>query len=127
MALLNLSLVSQTRVALYRAGLTNGARVFTEGGFRKNEDYIRLLAAALPDNPVYVTDIAEASLFGCALTTVAALTGATPTYLADRFEVDYRRVEPLGSLEGFESYYSSFLLRTHGDRDPIFKQEGKQP
>ncbi|MEI6388517.1 MAG: FGGY family carbohydrate kinase [Spirochaetota bacterium] len=115
MALLNLSLVIQTCVALRRVGLVAGTRVFTEGGFRHNEDYIRLLSAVLPENPVFVSDIAEASLFGCAITAVAALSGIDPAGVSGRFNIDYRRIEPIGALEGFARYCDSFIERTSGE------------
>ena len=104
MAVLNASLVIQTLVALGRAGLAPGAEVFTEGGFRKNADYNGLLASALPDNPVRLTDIAEATSLGAAMTAAAAMENCSPDALADRFEVSYINVAPMHGAEGFEAY-----------------------
>jgi L-fuculokinase len=94
MAVLNASLVIQTQVALERAGLAPGAEVYTEGGFRKNADYNGLLAAALPGTPVKLTDIAEATALGAAMTAIAALEKCTPDALGSRFEVSYKDVGP---------------------------------
>jgi len=104
MAVLDASLVIQTLVALDRAGLAAGAEVFTEGGFRKNRDYNGLLAAALRGNPVKLTDIAEATSLGAAMTAIAALEGCTPDALGDRFEVSYKDVEPMAGADGFTAY-----------------------
>jgi sugar (pentulose or hexulose) kinase len=104
MAVLNVSLVIQTLVALDRAGLAAGAEVFTEGGFRKNRDYNGLLAAALRGNPVKLTDIAEATSLGAAMTAVAALEGCAPDALEGRFEVSYKDVEPMAGADGFAAY-----------------------
>ena len=76
-ALLDSSLVIQTLVALGRAGLQDGERVFTEGGFRRNAGYNALLAAALPENPAFLTSLSEATSFGAAMTAVMAYTGKT--------------------------------------------------
>jgi sugar (pentulose or hexulose) kinase len=104
MAVLNASLVIQTLVALERAGLVPGAEVFTEGGFRKNRDYNGLLAAALPANPVKLTDIAEATSLGAAMTGIAALEGCTPDALEGRFEVSYKDVGPMPGVGEFAAY-----------------------
>ena len=87
MAVLNASLVIQTQVALERAGLASGTEVYTEGGFRKNGDYNSLLAAALPGTAFKLTDIAEATALGAAMTAVAALEKCTPDALGDRKSV----------------------------------------
>ncbi|MDP3176618.1 MAG: FGGY family carbohydrate kinase, partial [Spirochaetaceae bacterium] len=73
MAALNASLAIQTLVALERSGARPGCDIFTEGGFRKNRDYCAILAAALPHNATYLTDIAEATSLGAAMTAAAAL------------------------------------------------------
>lgn len=109
MAALEASVVAQTTVALERAGLACGAEVVVEGGFRRNADYLALLAAALPDNRVELTDIPEATALGAAMTAVAALEGTDPVALADRFEVDYARVEPMAGAEGFAAYRGAWM------------------
>ncbi len=119
MAVLNASLVIQTLVALKRAGLALGSEVLTEGGFRKNGDYNSLLASALPDNPVRLTDIAEATSFGAAMTAVAALEGCEPNALGGRFEVSYTDVAPMVGAEGFAAYREAWhrLIRPGLARD----------
>ncbi len=116
MAVLNASLVVQTTVALARAGLGKGTEVYTEGGFRKNADYNALLAAALGDRAVYLTDLAEATAFGAALTALAALEGGPGGLegLAGRFDVDYQRVDPLPGAAGFEAYRRAYLALVGG-------------
>ncbi len=111
MAVLNASLVVQTLVALDRAGLVPGSEVFTEGGFRKNRDYNGLVAAALRGNPVKLTDIAEATSLGAAMTAVAALEGCTPDALEGRFEVSYKDVEPMAGADGFAAYREAWHRR----------------
>ncbi len=91
-AILRISLVLQTLTALERAGLRPGVEVFTEGGFRKNEAYNALLSAALRDNRTALTDIAEATAFGAAMTAKMALTGKALADLAQDFEIDYIEV-----------------------------------
>jgi sugar (pentulose or hexulose) kinase len=114
MALLDASLAIQTLVALGRAGLDAEMDVYTEGGFRKNRDYTALLAAALPENRSYVTDLAEATSFGAAMCAVAALEGLEPDDLADRFDLDYRRIEPMKGVEGFAAYRDEWLRLVGG-------------
>jgi sugar (pentulose or hexulose) kinase len=120
MALLDLSLVIQTIVALERTGLEPGMDIFTEGGFRKNDDYNSLLAAALPGNSLYLTDIDEATAFGAAMTAVAALEGRDPASLGGRFDVDYRGVSPMRGLGDFEAYGAAW----RGLVDAADKQRG---
>jgi sugar (pentulose or hexulose) kinase len=99
LAVLNISLALQTRVALERTGLSPGTEVFTEGGFRKNGGYNAVLASALGGG-VFLTDISEATALGAAMTAAAALEGTQPNALGDRFDVDYKAVRP---MEGFSS------------------------
>ncbi|MDR0689145.1 MAG: carbohydrate kinase [Spirochaetaceae bacterium] len=91
-AVLRISLVMQTLTALERTGLAPGAEVFTEGGFRKNEAYNALVSASLPDNRVFLTDIAEATALGAAMTAKMALTGKGLADLSGDFEVEYGEV-----------------------------------
>ena len=109
LAALDASLVIQTQVALERAGLKSGAAVYTEGGFRRNRSYNALLAAALPNNPVYLTDISEATAFGAAMTAVAALEGTDPSSLGSRFTVEYQRVDPMAGVGEFGAYRESWM------------------
>jgi sugar (pentulose or hexulose) kinase len=49
-----------------------------DGGFSKNEWYMRLLARAFPDLEVYAAEVAQASALGA---TLMVYTGETPTNL----------------------------------------------
>lgn len=114
LAVLNISLALQTRVALERTGLSPGTEVFTEGGFRKNAGYNSVLAAALGGG-AFLTDISEATALGAAMTAAAALAGTQPDALGDRFDIEYKAVSPmegLGSKNGFgdlEKYRAAWL------------------
>jgi sugar (pentulose or hexulose) kinase len=92
-AALRISLVMQTLTALERAGIEKGYEVYTEGGFRKDNSYSSLLASALPNNKVFLTDIAEAAALGAAMTAKMALTGKSIKDLADDFEISYNEQE----------------------------------
>ena len=108
-AVLNISLALQTLVALERTGLSGGEKIFTEGGFRNNPEYNALLAAALPENPIYLTDMAEATSFGAALTGLAALEGKTPSDFGGLFEIHAAAVPPMPGIPGFEAYKAEWL------------------
>lgn len=108
-AVLNLSLALQTMVALERAGLAPGQTIFTEGGFRNNRDYNAILAAALPANPVRLTDMSEATSFGAALTGLAALEGTTPSALGGLFSIARIPAEPMPGLADFAAYREKWL------------------
>ena len=108
LAALRISLVMQTLTALERAGLENGCEVYTEGGFRKDEAYNRLLASALANNRVFLTDISEASAIGAAITAKMALSGKSLADLADDFEVSYKEQEKC-SFPELEAYRQAWL------------------
>jgi sugar (pentulose or hexulose) kinase len=114
-AALNLSLAIQTDVALGRAGLAPGADVFVEGGFRKNEDYVALVQALVPRSRLALTNIAEATSFGAAMTAKAALTGARLHELAGDFEIE-RSDAPRIGLPGLDEYRIAFLRLAENDR-----------
>ncbi|GHV91161.1 carbohydrate kinase [Spirochaetia bacterium] len=107
-AVLRISLVMQSLVALERTGLKPGQEIFTEGGFRKNEAYNRLLSSAFRDNKVYLTSIAEASALGAAMTAKMALSGKSLGELAGDFEVDYQEVQKSDIPELF-SYRKAWM------------------
>jgi sugar (pentulose or hexulose) kinase len=108
-AVLNLSLALQTMVALERAGLAPGQTIFTEGGFRNNRDYNAIIAAALPSNPVHLTDMSEATSFGAALTGLAALEKTTPSALGGLFSITRIPAEPMPGLYDFAAYREKWL------------------
>lgn len=111
LAVLDLSLVMQTLVALERTGIEKGQKIYIEGGLRHNAEYCSLLAASLPDNPVLLTDMEEATAFGAALTALAALEGITPSELSERFKYAEKKVEPAIALGDIGSYRAAWMMR----------------
>jgi sugar (pentulose or hexulose) kinase len=110
-AVLNLSLAVQTRVALLRAGARDdGTPIFTEGGFRRNEDYNRLVQAFFPRSEAFLTNLEEASAFGAALLAKVALERRDIRELGTGFEVERRQVTPC-RLDGLEAYGEALLAR----------------
>jgi sugar (pentulose or hexulose) kinase len=107
-AAMRISLVMQTLTALERAGIKKGLEVYTEGGFRKDEPYNRLLASALPNNKLFLTDISEASALGAAMTAKMALSGKPLADLAGDFEVSYQEQEKSFFPE-LEAYRKAWL------------------
>lgn len=116
-AVLNLSLALQTLVALERSGLGERTEVFTEGGFRKNQGYNALIATALGQR-VFLTDIAEATSLGAAMTALSALEDRTPDSLGGLFEIDYKAVSPLEGLKADKllAYRKAWLAALEGGR-----------
>ncbi|MFA6938002.1 MAG: FGGY family carbohydrate kinase [Treponema sp.] len=107
-ALLDISLAIQSFTSLRRAGLRKRTSVFTEGGFRKNEMYNRLLASVLPENNFYLTNISEATAFGSAMTAVMALEKKPCGSLADKVVIEKRPVTR-GNFSGFEEYMKMWI------------------
>ncbi len=107
-ATLNLSLAIQTKVALDRAGVKKGTAIYTEGGFRKNEAYNRLLSAFYPGSKVALTSMSEATAFGAALLAKADLDKVSPLDLKKDFSIEFQDV-PATQLEGLDAYYQAFL------------------
>ena len=107
-ALANLSLAIQTQVALERVGLEPGTEVFIEGGFRQNPNYGALLGALLPENPLYLTALEEATSFGAALCGKAVVDGEPVSAMGRYVRLDKQYVEP-AKLEGLQEYVSAWL------------------
>lgn len=110
-AVVNLSLAVQSKVALERVGIRSGMPVYTEGGFRKNRDYMTLLAALFPESSQYVTDIAEATAFGAAIVGKLAVDGAELSDTRDLFTVSDERIEP-ADLGDLLSYADALIAMT---------------
>ncbi|MDR2900111.1 MAG: carbohydrate kinase [Treponema sp.] len=108
-AALRISLVMQTLTSLERAGIEAGYEVYTEGGFRKDASYSLLLASALPENKVYLTNIAEAAALGAAMTAKMAMTGKSIKDLASDFEVSYLEQEKK-SFSELAAYREAWLV-----------------
>lgn len=107
-AILNLSLVIQTETALQRAGLKENDKVFTEGGFRKNELYNSLLATILPKNKTYRTSMAEATATGAAMTAIMIMTKQNISELADIIDIEYIP-DSINNFVGYEKYKQKWL------------------
>jgi L-fuculokinase len=108
MAVLNLSIAAQTKVAMERVGLRNGMPIFTEGGFQKNPDYNALLTGMYPDSRVYLSNLSEATAFGAALLGKAALDKKDPLDLGGFFEIEQREVKKF-NVAGLPGYFQAFL------------------
>jgi len=106
-AVLNLSLALQTRTALERVNLVPGVSLFTEGGFRNNVDYNRLVSTFFPGSPHALTDVSEATSFGAALVGRLAVEQGDPVSLSHTFEIEDTPV-PGDTFEGLEEYSSTF-------------------
>ncbi len=107
-ALANLSLAIQTRIALRRVGLRPGTQVFIEGGFRQNANYRALLSALLPENPIFLTALEEATSFGAALVSKALADGVPVGSLGKYVKLDKQPVAP-ARLDGLEEYAAAFV------------------
>jgi sugar (pentulose or hexulose) kinase len=110
-ALLRISLVMQSFTGLERSGLSDGDELFVEGGFRKDKAYNLLCSAAYKNNRMYLTNIAEATAFGAAMTAKIALTGKTLKDLAGDCEIEYKEQEKLPFPE-LEPYREAWLKET---------------
>ena len=108
-----LSVALQAEVALKAVGLSDGMRLFIEGGFARNEIYTRLLAALFPKAATATTNLSEATAFGAALLGKAALMGTDPRQLSGLFEIKARAV-PSEQFEGLAGYRDEFLRLVGG-------------
>ncbi len=107
-AVLDLSLAIQTETALKRAGLKEKTKIFTEGGFRKNELYNSIIASVLKSNEVYLTSMKEATAFGAAMSAVMVLEGKTHTQLSEQINIEYNRVSSF-EIKGYDTYRNKFI------------------
>ncbi len=108
--ILILSLVLQTKVSIERVNAPANSPIYIEGGFRHNKSYIKLIASLFPSNPVYITNIAEATSFGAALLGKGAYEGKENKYLKEFVNIDSRKIEPV-KIDGFERYFEEFLRK----------------
>ena len=107
-AVLRISLVMQSLSALEMTGLIPGTDVITEGGFRRDDAYNRLLSSSLPECPVFLTDIAEASALGAAMTARMAISGVDLAGLSGDLDVGYIEVGK-SAIPEFASYRRAWL------------------
>lgn len=108
LALVNISVAIQSVVALRRVGMQAGTEIFIEGGFRNNATYLAVLSALLPDNPIFLTSVEEATAFGAALCGRAALEQKAVKELAGTVNLETIPVEGL-SIPGIAGYAETFL------------------
>ncbi len=106
--ILVLSLVLQTKISIERINAPLGSPIYIEGGFRHNKSYIKLIASIFPDNPVYITNISEATSFGAALLGKGAYEGKDNKELKDFVKIDSRKIEPV-IIHGFDTYFKAFM------------------
>ncbi len=108
LAVLNLSLAVQTKVSFDRADMTVGLKVFTEGGFSKNDSYNTLMTSFYPDSEFYLTGLKEASAFGAAIIAKAAYEKVDVRSFGSLITIEKRQV-PKNELSGIERYFEKFL------------------
>jgi sugar (pentulose or hexulose) kinase len=109
--LLNLSLALQSAYSFDILGGREGVDIYTEGGFTRNEDYNRLLAALYPQTSLYLTGLAEATSFGAAILARACHHQTGPETSSDLVELAAKRVEQ-PSITGLKEYAEAFYART---------------
>ena len=109
-AVLDLSLAVQTETALKRAGIKEQTKIFTEGGFRKNNLYNSIIASVFKNNEVYLTSMKEATAFGAAMSAVMVLEGKRASELASQINIEYNRVLPF-EMKGYAEYKNLFISK----------------
>ena len=109
-AVLNLSLVVQTGVALDRIGHTPGTAIYTEGGFRNNLDYNTVLASHRDGSPLLVTDLKEATSFGAAMIGRTAWENTDIRSLGATFDIHTQAIRP-AHLDELSDYAAAFMER----------------
>ena len=108
MAVLNISIAIQTKVAMERVGIRDGMPIFIEGGFHKNPDYSALLTGIYKKSKIYLSNLEEATAFGAALLGKAALEGKDPLELSAYCAIEKREVEKV-HFPGFPAYIRAFM------------------
>lgn len=110
-AALNVSLALATRQLLERCGGEEGTTVFIEGGFANNKRYCELLAALCPDYTIALTNQAEGTAFGAALTAWMLADGKDLSSIGEEFEIETTPITPpdFGDLHG---YWEAFKVHT---------------
>ena len=107
-AVLILSLAMQTKVALERTGMQPGMPIFTEGGFRRNGCYNKVLTAFYPQSTIATTGLAEATAFGAALTALAGIEQKNPADLKHLVNIEKNIVKPI-KIKNLQAYTDKFL------------------
>ena len=107
-AALVISLVIQTRAAFDMVGFAGEGTIFTEGGFRRNEAYNRLLSALYPKASIFLTGLQEATAFGAAILARAALDKTDPKATTGLFKIEMTTV-PAEKIDGCALYRERFM------------------
>lgn len=107
-AVLNLSLAIQTKVSIDRVKATVGTPIYIEGGFRNNDVYMKILASMYKDNPIYTTNISEATSFGAALLGKSALEDISLHSLKSYVDIEKKKIESI-ELRNISAYVGNFL------------------
>ncbi len=112
-AALNVSLALATRQLLERCGGEKGATVFIEGGFARNKRYCELLAALCPDYTIALTNQAEGTAFGAALTAWMLADGIELAAIGREFEIETTPIMPpdFGDLEGYWAAFKEYAQK----------------
>jgi len=110
LAVLELSLLIQTKVAMERAGYKPGMSLFIEGGFRKNEAYGSLLSSLFPTSAISHTSMEEATAFGAAILGKIAVERTDPPAVGSFFDIEFSPVRK-EKLEGLDGYIDAFMER----------------
>ncbi len=103
-----LSLVLHTKVAFERAGLKKGTPIYTEGGFRQNKWYNKLLTVLFPENPVHTTGIEEATSYGAAWLGWAAVENKELKSMSEYTDFQKKLIKPV-RIDGIEKYAEKFF------------------
>lgn len=107
-AALVVSMAIQTEISLKRVGIKKETSVFTEGGFGKNVLYNKLIASIFPENNFYVTDIAEATALGSAMSAMLAIKKRPFAELSEFVALNKTKIVPEKIL-GYEEYKKVWL------------------
>ncbi len=107
-ALINISVAIQTQVALRRVGASPSSTIYVEGGFRNNPAYLKLLTALLPESPLALTAIDEATSFGAALCGKAMVEEVPVESFHDLVDLGITPVDPV-TMPGIEEYAAEWL------------------
>lgn len=107
-AALLLSLALHTKAAFDQLSFTPGTEIYTEGGFRQTPGYNILMASLFPNNPLYTTEIEEATSFGAALLGWASGTKEGLRGLSSFARFEKHPFSPV-ALQGLDEYGTKFF------------------
>jgi L-fuculokinase len=103
-----LSVAIQTLAALREGGMQPGDTVYLEGGFSRNDAFVKIMASLLDEQQLATSSLEEATSFGGALVAAAAHDGIYPGDLSGTFTVDYSPIAG-EKLAGLDAYVEKFM------------------